>query len=159
MKIKFLNSKILILLLSLLSIFFFLSIFYPISQVKADIEAISGNNYVLTAGIGNTNQHYFRDKSNNSTLVNAKASNEGGDYYSLVPTSGLLLEKTSSGYAIVRTTNDINVLIEKGVVYAQVTFSFQAKNNNSQSNIEVTFTQGNNQTSVSTNYNGGNITE
>ena len=159
MKIKFLNSKILILLLSLLSIFFFLSIFYPISQVKADIEAISGNNYVLTAGIGNTNQHYFRDKSNNSTLVNAKASNEGGDYYSLVPTSGLLLGKTSSGYAIVRTTNDINVLIEKGVVYAQVTFSFQAKNNNSQSNIEVTFTQGNNQTSVSTNYNGGNITE
>ena len=125
MKIKFLNSKILILLLSLLSIFFFLSIFYPVSQVKADIEAISGNNYVLTAGIGNTNEHYFRDKSNNSTLVNAKASNEGGDYYSLVPTSGLLLGKISSGYAIVRTTNDINVLIEKVLYMHKLLFLFK----------------------------------
>ncbi len=159
MKTRFLTNKILVLLLTLFSIFFFAGIFIAIPKTSADIQGVSGNKFVLTSSIGNTQGHYFRDSSNTSTLSYAEVSDEGGDYYSIVPSSGMLLGKNSSGYAIVRTTNDINSLIEKGVVYARISFSFQSKNNNSQSNIQVTFSQGGNQKIITTSYNNSQKTE
>lgn len=151
MKIKHFSLKSLTILLMLVSIFFFAGIFALTPASDATIEAVSGNTYVLTASIGNSLGHYFKDNGNNSTLVGSKISDEGGSYYSIVSNTGLSANKTSSGYAVVRTTNDINALIEKGVVYARATFSFKAGNDNSASNLKVTLSQGGSSVSVTTN--------
>ena len=158
MKIKSFSLKLFSLLITLFSIFFFAGLFVVTDSTKATIQAISGNQFVLTASVGNATEHYFRDNANNSTLQNAKVSDEGGKYYSIVSSSGLLLGKTSSGYGAVITTSDMNALIEKGVLYVRAEFSFQAKNNNNQSNIKVTLSQGTNSCTVTTSHNGGQET-
>ena len=150
MKIKSFSYKIALFLLAFASMFFFAGIFAPFSS-DATIEAVSGNTYVLTASIGNSLGHYFKDDGNNSTLVGSTISDEGGSYYSIVSDTGLLFNKTSSGYAVVRTTGDINALIEKGVVYARASFSFKAGNNSNASNLEIKLSQAGNSVSVKTN--------
>ena len=147
---KFKHFSFLIILPMLVSIFFFAGIFRTNFNSDASIEGVSGNTYILTASVGNSYGHYFKDNGNNSTLVGSEISDEGGNYYSIVPNTSILLNKTSSGYAIVRATNDINALVKKGVVYAQATFSYKG-NSKSVSNLKVTLSQGGNSVSVTTN--------
>lgn len=158
MKVKSFSLKITALLITLFSIFFFAGLYMTGNGANAVIQGISGNQFILTASIGNTTGHYFRDNANNSTLSNADSSDEGGEYYSIVPSSGLLLGKTSSGYGSVITTSDMNALIEKGVLYARAEFSFKANNDNAQSNIEVALSQGDNSQTITTSYNNGQST-
>ncbi len=153
MKINKLKFNIIAILLTLISIFFLLPILQIQENATATIENVSGSKYVLTSTIGNSAEHYFKDDEGNSTLYGSKISDQGGEYYSLVDDTGVLLNKTSGGYAVVRLTSDINQMIEKGLVYATAEFEFQAKNNNNQSNIDVVLSQGDNKVSVSTSYN------
>ncbi len=145
-------NLIIAILLSFISIFFFTCIFEN-KNSQAAIESVSGNKYVLTSQVGGSVGHYFKDDGGNSTLYGSEISNEGGSYYSIVANTGVTLDKSSGGYAVVRFTNDIKEMIAKGILYATAEISFQAKNDNNQSNIKVVLSQGDNNVTFTTSYN------
>ncbi len=152
-KSKILNL-LLILLLPVVSILF--PIFSSFSQeAHASIEGLSANQYILTGKVGSSVKHYFTNEKNESTLIGAKASEEGGTHYSIVPNTLGSLDKMSSGYAEVIFPKNIIDMINAGVVYAYATFDFKAKNNNPQSNIRVNFNVGNHSQVIETNGKSG----
>ncbi len=79
------------------------------------IENASGNTYSMTGLVGYSPAHYFVDDNNQSTLINAKASERYEKYYSIV-SSG---KGESSGWGELKLTPDMKPFVEQGLLYAQ----------------------------------------
>ena len=134
----------------------FVCIFFPLSNFNsftssASISGISGNRITLTGLVGNNPQHYFVNDNNESTLNNIEVFDSGESHYSLRQASYLATETISSGWAELKTTVDMNELINKGLVYAQATTILTAKSENPQSNIRLTISAGENSTEIESN--------
>lgn len=129
-------------------------IFFPYSKnfnntSEALIEGLSGNKFVITGLVGNTPSHYFVNDNNESTLQNTQVKDTGQTHYSIVPTENNL--SYYSGWAELSVTTDINELIKKGLVYAEASAIITTKKSNSQSNIKITLSQGENSVYVQSN--------
>ncbi len=149
MKKSKLFIAILILMLPLVSIFF--PIHFAEKEVAdATISGLAATQYRLTGKIGSSVTHYFTDERNESTLVGAKVSNEGGTHYSIVPNTGGTLGKISSGSGEIEFTSDMIALIEKGLVYAYASFDFTSSNGNNQSNINIVLSSGSTENTLTT---------
>ena len=139
-------SIVLILALPILAMFF--PLLLSSQTTFAIIQNSSGNNFVLTGALSSSAKHYFGDANGNSTLVNLeleKNTKFDPKYYVLSASAyqtNLLIGQKSSGWTEIVPTADMQAFIDKGIVYAQVQFTFVQKSNNNQSRIKATLSYG-----------------
>ncbi len=122
---KKLFNKMFIVLIMLV----FACMFFPMPNFQiasaASIDGVAGNRYVLTGLAGTSPEHFFKDDSKNDTFVNAKTTENGGEYYSIVDDGS----GTSSGWSELCPTPDMQPFIEKGLLFAKATASIQTEKN------------------------------
>lgn len=107
----------------------FACIFFPCLQTErfsyaASVPAVSGNKIVLTGIKDVSQEHYFVDDNNESTLKNAEVDNPNSQEYYAIES---VRPGEVSGKAAVCFTSDMQPFIEKGLLYAQATVSVSSR--------------------------------
>lgn len=121
-------------------------------KAQAVVSKVSGNKIVLTALVPSNPTDFFRDDSDESTLVNSVARDTGGEYYSIVDS----MFGEAFGYCDFMPSVDMLPFIENGLLYAKASAGVKTTDG---TNVKISLTSGETSATVQTDFLGAGRTQ